>query len=52
MPVSIKKNKSGSYNVSTPHGTKAKHTTKEKAKRQKRMLNAIEHGWKPTKKGY
>ena len=28
----------------------AKHTTKEKAEKQKRLLNAVEHGWKPRKK--
>ena len=43
MPVSIKKNKGGSYRVSTPNGVKAKHTTKAKAKAQERLLNAIEH---------
>lgn len=48
MPVTIRKNKSGSYSVRTPHGVKAKHTTKAKAKAQERLLNAVEHGWKPT----
>lgn len=43
MPVSISKNKGGSYTVRTPHGVKAKHTTKAKAKAQERLLNAIEH---------
>ena len=43
MPVSIKKNKGGSYRVSTPGGVKAKHTTKAKAKAQERLLNAVEH---------
>ncbi len=49
MPVSINKNKGGSYRVSTPNGTKAKHTTKSKAQAQKRLLNAIEHGFKPRR---
>ena len=49
MPVKIKKS-DGGYRVSTPGGVKAKHTTKEKAEKQKRLLNAVEHGWKPTKK--
>ena len=49
MPVSIKKVKGG-YSVSTPHGTKAKGTTLEKAKSQEQLLNAVEHGWKPTGK--
>jgi len=48
MPVTIKK--VDGYRVSTPHGVKAKHTTKKKAKAQKRLLNAVEHGWKPTGK--
>ena len=49
MPVKIKKS-DGGYRVSTPGGVKAKHTTKEKAEKQKRLLNAVEHGWKPRKK--
>lgn len=50
MPVKIKKTKGGKYRVSTPSGTKAKATTKKKAEAQKRLLNAVEHGWKPTKR--
>ncbi len=55
-PVKITKT-DGKYRVSTPHGTKSKGTTLEKAKAQERLLNAIEHsGWRPTgkprKKGY
>jgi len=51
MPVKISKNKSGSYTVKTPGGTKAKHTTKSKAEAQKHLLNAVEHSdWKPTGK--
>jgi hypothetical protein len=49
MPVTIKK-KGKKYKVSTPKGVKAKGTTKEKAKKQKRLLNAVKHGWKPTKR--
>ena len=48
MPVKINKSKGGGYSVSTPNGVKAKHTTKAKAESQKRLLNAVEHGWKPT----
>ena len=48
MPVKIKK--VDGYRVSTPHGVKAKKTTLDKAKRQERLLNAVEHGWKPTGK--
>jgi len=46
MPVTIKK--VNGYKVSTPHGVKAKNTTKKKAKSQKRLLNAVDHGWRPT----
>ena len=47
MPVTI--TKADGFRVSTPSGVKAKHTTKEKAKAQQRLLNAIEHnpGFKP-----
>lgn len=49
MPVSIKKVPGGLYKVATPHGVKAKHTTLKNAKKQERLLNAVEHGWKPSK---
>ena len=49
MPVSIRKS-DGKYRVSTPHGVKAKGTTKKKAQAQKRLLNAIDHGFVPGKK--
>ena len=48
MPVTVRKKSGGGYQVSTPGGVKAKNTTKEKAKSQERLLNAIEHGFKPT----
>ncbi len=52
MPVKIKKVGKGKYSVSTPGGTKAKGTSLKNAKAQERILNAVEHGWKPTgKKG-
>ncbi len=50
MPVKITRLKGGKVRVSTPHGTKAKSTTMAKAKKQERLLNAVEHGWKPTGK--
>lgn len=52
MPVKIRKTKKGKggYSVSTPGGTKAKSTTKAKAMAQARLLNAIDHGFKPSKK--
>ena len=49
MPEKITKVKGG-YRVSTPHGVKAKKTSKKKAKAQARLLRAVEHGWKPTGK--
>jgi hypothetical protein len=48
MPVKIKK--VDGYQVSTPNQVHAKGTTKAKAKAQERLLNAVEHGWKPTGK--
>jgi len=47
MPVKIRK-KDG-YEVRTPGGVKAKHTTKAKAESQARLLRGVEHGWKPKK---
>lgn len=49
MPVKIEK-KDGEYEVSTPHGVKSKGTSKKKAEAQKRLLDAIEHGWRPDRK--
>lgn len=49
MPVRIKRLKSGKVKVSTPRGTKSRGTSIKKAKAQKRLLNAIEHGWVPGK---
>jgi len=48
MPVRI--TKVNGYKVTTPGGTKAKHTTRAKAESQARLLRGIEHGWKPRKK--
>jgi hypothetical protein len=50
MPVKLRKLKGGKVRVATPGGVKAKATTPTKAKKQKRLLNAIDHGWKPTRK--
>ena len=50
MPVTKKKLKSGKYQVRTPNAIHAKGTTKSKADAQERLLNAIDHGWKPDKK--
>jgi len=52
MPVKIAKLNGGGYRVSTPHGVKARNTSLNKAKHLRNLLNAIEHGWKPSgKKG-
>jgi hypothetical protein len=48
MPCSITK-LNGKFRVSTPGGIKAKSTTRKKAEAQKRLLNAIDHGFKPRK---
>jgi len=54
MPVKTRKigkgKNKGKVRVSTPSGVKAKATTPAKAAAQKRLLNAVEHGWKPTGK--
>jgi hypothetical protein len=43
MPYKMSKNKKGGYTVKSPSGTRAKNTTKEKAKAQIRLLQAQEH---------
>lgn len=48
MPANITKLKNGKFRVETPNGVHAKHTTKKKAQAQQRLLNAVDHGWKPT----
>lgn len=51
MPYTMQK-KGALYSVRTPHGVKSKGTTKEKALKQVRLLQAIEHdpNFKPRKK--
>lgn len=48
MPGRMTRLSSGMYQVSTPNMVHAKSTTKEKAESQVRLLNAIDHGFKPT----
>lgn len=48
MPVTIRPLGSGFYQVSTPGGIKARATTWEKAIRLRNLLNAVDHGWRPT----
>ena len=50
MPAKIRKVGKGRYSVKTPGGTKAKATTKAKAEAQRRLLEGIDRGWKPTAK--
>jgi len=50
MPYKLIKTGKSTYKVKSPSGTRAKHTTKSKAMAQIRLLQGIEHGWKPTKK--
>lgn len=50
MPVRKTVLPSGKVRVSTPGGVKAKATSKENAKKLERLLNAVDHGWKPTHK--
>lgn len=47
MPVKIEKLPGDVVRVSTPGGVKAKATSFQKAMAQKRLLNAVEHGWTP-----
>jgi hypothetical protein len=47
MPVKIKSVGHGKVQVRTPNGVKAKATTPAKAQAQKRLLNAIDHGYNP-----
>lgn len=43
MPVNIRRTKGGRYKVLTPGGVKSKGTTLGKAKRQQRLLNALDN---------
>ena len=47
MPVTVTKT-DGKYKVSTPNGVKSKGSSLKNAMAQKRLLNAVDHGWKPT----
>jgi len=50
MPVKITKVGPNSYRVSTPNMVHAKHTTLANAKKQKKIINMVEHGVKLKKK--
>lgn len=43
MPYKLKKLKSGKVKVTSPHGTKSKGSTPANAKKQVRLLNAVEN---------
>ena len=49
MPAKIKAVGGGRYQVRTPNQVHAKATTLSKAKKQQRLLNAIDHGYDPDK---
>ena len=48
MPVTKRTLPSGRVRVTTPGGTKSKATTPVKAEKQRRLLEGIDRGWKPT----
>ena len=48
MPVKVKK--IDGYQVSHDRKVSAKSTTKEKAESQRRLLEGVRRGWKPTGK--
>jgi len=52
MPATISKDRKhkSKYVVRTPNGIKGKGMTLRNAKRQVRLLNAVDHGWKPNNK--
>lgn len=52
MPVKTRSVGKGRVSVRTPGGVKAKATTPEKAASQTRLLNAVEHGWKPGREKF
>ena len=49
MPYKKRKKSDGTYKCLLLRVTRAKSTTKKKAEAQIRLLNAVEHGWEPTK---
>lgn len=45
-----KMTKADGYRVTSPHGVKARHTTKRKGEAQMRLLRGVEHGMVPRRK--
>ena len=50
MPVKLEELPGDQVRVSTPGGVKAKATSFQKAMSQKRLLNAVDHGWTPGRR--
>ena len=50
MPYKIIKQMDGQYTVRSPSSIHARGTTLSNAKKQRNLLNAVEHGWKPTRR--
>jgi hypothetical protein len=50
MPVKMEMLPGDQVRVSTPGGVKAKATSFQKAMAQKRLLNAVDHGWTPGRR--
>jgi hypothetical protein len=50
MPVTLRDLPGDKVRVSTPGGVKSKATSFQKAMAQKRLLNAVEHGWTPGRR--
>lgn len=50
MPVRIRKKGRNCYSVTTPRGIKARCTSRKKAEKQERLLNAVDRGWTPTRR--
>lgn len=48
MPYTMRK--VNGYEVASPHGIKAKRTTKRKGQSQLNLLRGVKHGWVPTSK--
>jgi len=49
MPVKLRKLPSGKVQVRTPGGIKSRGSTPANAERQKQLLNAVDHGFKPDR---
>ena len=51
MPYTVRKSEDGYQVVDRETGKVfSRHTTEEKAERQRRLLEGVRHGWKPTAK--